>query len=99
MPKTTASKKNRRNRGQQKNKRSRNQKAGNPKSRKNSPPLTNQRIPLRNEVELSPKLFLAQGSTQRPSTLDFRRTFSQITTTIVRRMIHLFMTYHQIPTR
>src|SRR5438270_10388832 len=61
--KTTVSKKmNRRNRSQEKNKRSRSKKAGKQKSRKNSPLPTNQRTPLRNESEFSPKRFLAENS-------------------------------------
>ena len=53
---------NRRNRCQEKNKRSRSQKAGKQKSRKNSPLPTNQRTHLRNESEYSPKRFLAEYS-------------------------------------
>jgi len=55
--KTTVSKKmNRRNRIQEKSKRSRSQKAGKQKSRKNSPLPMNQRTHLRNESEFSPNL-------------------------------------------
>src|SRR3984893_5384624 len=78
-PKTTASKKkNRRNRSQEKNRRSRSQKAENRKSRKNSPLLMNQKTPLRNEVELSPKRFLAESSTKGGSTQDLRPKFQPI---------------------
>src|SRR6266567_6037593 len=78
-PKTTASKKkNRRNRNQKKGRRSRSQKAEKPKSRKNSPLLTNQRTPLRNEVELSPKRFLAESSTKGGSAQDLRPKFQPI---------------------
>src|SRR5260221_2857837 len=58
--KTTVSKKM--NRSQEKNKRSRSQKAGKQKSRKNSPLPTNQRTHLRNESEFSSKRFLGEYS-------------------------------------
>src|SRR5438128_10427881 len=71
--KTTASKKkSRRNRSQKKNKRGQSQKAGKLRSRKNSPLPMNPRTPLRNEVELSPKHFLAESSTKGGSTQDLR---------------------------
>src|SRR6266567_8777942 len=78
-PKTTASKKkNRRNRNQKKGRRSRNQKAEKPKSRKSSPLLTNQRTPLRNEVEHSPKHFLAECSDKGVSAQDLRPNIQPI---------------------
>src|SRR6266568_189320 len=79
MPKTTASKKkNRRNMSRDKNRRSRSQKAEKRKSRKNSPLLMNPRTPLRNEVELSPKRFLAESSTKGGSAQDLRPKFQPI---------------------
>src|SRR2546428_12667808 len=79
MQKTTASKKkNRRNRSREKNRRSRSQKAEKRKSRKNSPLLMNQKTPLRNEVELSPKRFLAESSTKGGSAQDLRPKFQPI---------------------
>src|SRR5260221_10476108 len=61
--KTTVSKKmSRRNRGQEKNKRSRSQKVGKQKSRKNSTLPTNLRTHLRNESEYSSKRFLGEYS-------------------------------------
>src|SRR5712691_725916 len=79
MPKTTSSKKkNRRNRSREKNRRSRSQKAEKRKSRKNSPLLMNQKTHLRNEVELSPKRFLAESSTKGGSAQDLRPKFQPI---------------------
>ncbi|HEY4036982.1 MAG TPA: hypothetical protein VGL94_23745, partial [Ktedonobacteraceae bacterium] len=45
---------------------------------KNSPLPTNQRTPLRNEVELSPKHFLAETSTKGASAQDLRPKFQPI---------------------
>src|SRR6266568_1515098 len=70
MPKTTVSKK--RNRSQEKNKRSRNPKARKQRSRKNSPLPTNQKIHLRNEFEFSSKRFLGEYSDKRISGQDLR---------------------------
>src|SRR6266536_3454814 len=53
---------NRRNRSQEKNKRSLSQKAGKQKSRKNSSLPTKQRTHLRNESEFSSKRFLGEYS-------------------------------------
>ena len=79
MPKTTASKKkHRRNRSQQKNKRNQSQKAEKRKSRNNSLLLMNWRTLLRNEVELSSKRFLAEGSTKGVSAQDLRSKFQPI---------------------
>ena len=79
MPKTTASKKkHRRNRSQKKNKRNQSQKAEKRKSRNNSLLLMNWRTLLRNEVELSPKRFLAEGSTKGVSAQDLRSKFQPI---------------------
>src|SRR5258708_28525093 len=79
MPKTTASKKKRRrNRNQEKNKRNQSQKAEKRKSRNDSLLLMNQKTPLRNEVELSPKRFLAESSTKGVSAQDLRSNFQPI---------------------
>src|SRR5437879_1291755 len=79
MPKTPSSKKkNRRNRSREKNRRSPSQKAEKRKSRKNSPLLMNQKPHLRNEVEHSPKRFLAECSTKGGSAQDLRPKFQPI---------------------
>src|SRR2546430_11200577 len=79
MPKTTVSKKiNQRNRSQEKNKRSKSQKAGKQKSRKNSPHPTNQRTHLRNESEPSGQRFWAEGSDKGVSSLYLRPNLQPI---------------------
>src|SRR5260221_9444890 len=91
--KTTVSKKmSRRNRGQEKNKRSRSQKVGKQKSRKNSTLPTNLRTHLRNESKYSSKRFLGEYSDKGISGQYLRPNIHPIYHHRIKRRVRIFST-------